>query len=66
MPVVDPVQRTLAMPKEGVVEAFDAGWNAHKVGLSRRTVEVITHPFGRDWALMAWDCRELLLAARNS
>ena len=48
------------MPKEGVVPAFDAGWNAHEVGLERETVSVLAHPTGREWALMGWDCRELV------
>jgi hypothetical protein len=54
------IKRTDAMPKEGVVKAFDAGWYAHEVGISRDTVLVITPDSGVGWAVLAWDCRQLL------
>jgi len=54
------IERPLSCPKEGVVPAFDAGWNAHEVGLERKTVEVLTPPSGRGWALMGWDVRQLV------
>lgn len=51
------VTRTDAMPREGLVEPFDAGWNAHEVGLDRETVEVLSQPDARKWALLGYDCR---------
>jgi hypothetical protein len=55
----DAVQRPYTAPKEGVVEAFDAGWNAHSLGMSRETVRVLTPPSGVEWALLAWDIRDV-------
>ncbi len=55
----DAVQRPNSAPAEGVIGAFDAGWNAHRVGLARETVQVLTPPDARAWALMAWDIRNL-------
>lgn len=52
------VPRPASCPEEGQIEAFDAGWNAHEVGLGRESVELFAHPAGRAWALMAWDIRE--------
>jgi len=57
---VSEIERGSSMPKEGVVPAFDAGWNAHEVGLERNTVSVLAHPTGREWALMGWDSRQLV------
>ncbi len=57
--------RPESCPKEGMVPAFDAGWNAHKVGLGRETVEVLSHPSGRSWALMGYDVRALIASRLN-
>jgi hypothetical protein len=54
------IERPAAAPREGEVAAFDAGWNAHEVGLERETVRVLAAGPGRDWALLAWDTREAL------
>jgi len=43
-------------PPPGKVEAFDAGWNAHRAGLSRKTVEVLSGGM----ALVAWDARNYM------
>lgn len=50
--------RPEACPKPGQVEPFDAGWNAHEVGLSRRTVELLAADKG--WALLGYDTRALV------
>jgi hypothetical protein len=52
--------RTDAMPKVGQIEPFDAGWNAHALGIARETVRVLAADPG--WALLGWDCRQSLLA----
>jgi hypothetical protein len=56
----DDVGRPDACPKEGQVESFDAGWNAHKVGLGRKTVEVLSPD--RGWALLGYDTRAMVAA----
>lgn len=50
------VPRPAAAPVEGLIEPFDAGWNAHRVGIERETVEVLAADPG--WALLGWDMRE--------
>lgn len=57
-PAVDDVQRSPAMPPEGVIPPFDAGWEAHALGLERRTVEVLAAD--PRWAVLGWDCREMV------
>lgn len=54
----DPVERPRAVPAEGVIEAFDAGWNAHRIGLERDSVETFAHPSGQGWALLGWNARQ--------
>lgn len=54
-----PVVRAASVPAEGQIPAFDAGWDAHALGLERETVRVLTPPSGRAWALLAWDTRQL-------
>jgi hypothetical protein len=52
--------RPEACPKEGELEAFDVGWEAHEVGLSRETVKMLSpSEYVRMWALLAYDIREL-------
>lgn len=51
-------ERPDACPRIGVIEPFDAGWDAHKTGLGRRTVELLSPDPG--WALLGWDTRALL------
>ncbi len=58
------IQRTAAMPEKGLVPAFDNGWRAHEIGVGRTTVNLMAHPTRRSWALLGWDCRELLSRAR--
>ena len=50
------IERPPACPKPGVIEAFDAGWNAHEIGMSRSTVETLAGSPG--WALLGYDFRE--------
>lgn len=51
-----------ACPAPGMVDAFDAGWNAHEVGLGRETVSVLSPtPYARGWALLAYDTRALVV-----
>ena len=57
-PVYDDIERPAACPREGQIEPFDAGWNAHRVGIGRATVEVLANDPG--WALLGWDSRDLL------
>ncbi len=53
------IARPISCPAPGVVAGFDAGWNAHQVGLERDSVTVFTtDPQAREWALLAWDARE--------
>ena len=55
------LERPASCPRPGLVDGFDAGWNAHEVGLSRESVQVFaTDPEARAWALMAWDARQKL------
>lgn len=51
-------ERPDSVPAEGVIEPFDAGWNAHRVGLDRRSVEVLAADPG--WALLGYDTRALI------
>jgi hypothetical protein len=59
------VPRPDSVPKEGMVEAFDAGWNAHRRGLERTTVQVMTPVSGLKWALLGYDCRETVTKVRD-
>ena len=52
------VERPAAAPLLGQIPSYDAGWNAHEVGLDRKTVEVLSPDPG--WALLGWDMRALL------
>ena len=52
------IERPDSCPREGQIEAFDAGWNAHEVGLSRETTRVFSA--SPDWAVLAWDVRNNL------
>jgi len=57
------IQRPLSCPAEGQIPSFDAGWNAHKVGISRKTVEVLSPPMVpgvKSWGVYAWDIRDQL------
>jgi len=56
--LTEEILRTAAMPAKGVIEPFDAGWEAHVVGLDRATVEALALDPG--WALLGWDSRDLL------
>jgi len=60
---VSVIERTDAMPAEGLIEPFDAGWHAHEIGLGRKTVALLSADPG--WALLGYDCRALL-AARSA
>ena len=62
--VPETLARPSSVPAEGQVPAFDAGWNAHRLGLERETVEVLSHPGGREWALMGWDVRAKIEAGQ--
>ena len=53
-----------SVPKEGEIEAFDAGWNAHYEGLARETVKVLAIADVHGWALLAWDTRQLISTRR--
>jgi len=53
--------RPASVPKPGEVESFDAGWNAHEIGLSRDTVRFLAVDPG--WALLGYDSR--VVAARQ-
>jgi hypothetical protein len=60
------IARPDSCPRPGVIEAFDAGWNAHEVGLERETVAVFAaDPAARPWALMAWDVRQKLAQGKQ-
>lgn len=57
--------RPASCPAIGQIGAFDAGWNAHEVGLSREMVKALAgiaedDEQARQWALMAWDVRQKL------
>ena len=54
------IERPASVPQFGTVPAFDAGWEAHEVGLERETVEVLSNPGNRAWELLGWDIREAL------
>ena len=56
----DDFKRTNAMPLRGVVEPFDAGWDAQKCGLSREASGFFARPEAREWVLIGWDCRKAL------
>ena len=60
------VLRPSSVPKAGVIEAFDAGWNAHEIGLDRETVDVLAHPSGRSWALLGYDSRRLVAETEDN
>jgi hypothetical protein len=51
------VERPAAAPREGQIQPYDAGWNAHRVGLERSTVEALARD--RGWALLGYDSRHL-------
>lgn len=61
----DDVERPRSVPAEGEIEAFDAGWNGHRVGLGRRSVELFTPASGRPWALLGYDTRALVIERRS-
>lgn len=50
-----PVERPISCPAPGIVPAFDAGWNAHEIGLARETVELLAVS---PWALLGYDARQ--------
>lgn len=52
------VERTASVPAPGVIPAFDAGWNAHEVGLEHETVRVLSA--SPNWALLGYDTRRQL------
>ena len=52
------IERPESAPALGHVPSYDAGWNAHEVGLDRKTVEVLSPDPG--WAVLGWDMREML------
>jgi hypothetical protein len=57
------IQRPHSCPIEGQIPSFDAGWNAHKLGISRKTVEVLSPPLMpgvKSWGVYAWDIRDQL------
>lgn len=49
------VRRPDSVPSEGRIAPFDAGWDAHRSGLSRASVAVFAAD--RGWALLGWDAR---------
>lgn len=52
----DALERPRGCPRPGVVPSFDAGWDAHRMGLSRATVEAVAADKG--WATLGWDARQ--------
>lgn len=56
----NPVVRPPSVPKEGDVPAFDAGWEAHEIGLARDTVAALAAE--PRWALLGYDCRAEMAA----
>lgn len=55
------IERPDSCPREGQIEAFDAGWNAHEVGLSRKAAEVFSpSKYASAWAVLAWDVRDAI------
>lgn len=55
----EPLLRPDSVPKLGEIEPFDAGWNAHEIGLDRDTVRVLAADPG--WALLGYDARDLII-----
>lgn len=55
------IERTAACPQPGVIPAFDAGWNAHEIGLERETVRVLSA--SPEWALLGYNIRAKLAEA---
>lgn len=53
------IERPDSVPREGEIGAFDAGWNAHEVGLERETVRLLSQPDALGWALLGYDTRAL-------
>ncbi len=51
------ITRPRSCPAPGVIPAFDAGWNAHRIGLDRETVAALTAGDGKRWALLGYDIR---------
>lgn len=49
------MERPASCPPVGAIPAFDAGWDAAKIGLDRETVAVLSHPTGGRWALLGYD-----------
>lgn len=58
-------ERPPSCPREGMLAAYDAGWNAFEVGLERETVELLAHPSGQGWALLAYDTCALVANPRR-
>lgn len=58
------VERPPSVPKPGQIPAFDAGWNAHEIGIDRATARVLAAD--PQWALLAWDCRALIASRADS
>ena len=54
------IKRPPSCPREGEIEAFDAGWNAQETGIGRGTVEALVPKSGVKWALFGWDVRATL------
>lgn len=50
------IERPRSCPERGKVPPFDAGWDAHEIGLRRDTVRT----FAADpaWAILGWDARQ--------
>lgn len=57
------VERPASVPAEGVIEPFDAGWDGHRMGLARETVQLLAADPG--WALLGWDTRNLIVERAN-
>lgn len=53
------VARPRACPEAGTIPAFDAGWEAHQIGLGRATVQALTVGDAQGWALLGWDARDM-------
>jgi hypothetical protein len=60
---VTEVVRPIMCPPPGHVPSFDAGWDAHEVGLGRGSVEILSPDPG--WALLGWDARHLMEGVVN-
>lgn len=50
--------RPRSCPREGSIPAWDAGWNAQRIGLARETVRVVADD--PTWALLGYDVRAVL------